>query len=58
MVIKCVNETATKVPFYPTVQPIMNNVVIRNLTYWPRILTANEMRANEGVPFSSSQNFT
>ena len=56
--IKCINETTKKVPFYPTVQPIMNNVVIRNLTYWPRILTASEMRANEGVPFSSSQNFT
>jgi len=57
-VIKCMNETTMKVPFYPTIQPILNNVVIRNLTFWPRILTANEMRANEGVPFSSSQNFT
>lgn len=57
-VIKCINEKTTKVPFYPTIQPILNNVVIRNLTFWPRILTANEMRANESVPFSSSQNFT
>ena len=57
-VIRCTNETRSKIPFFPTIQPILNNVVIRNLTFWPRILTANEMRASEGTPFSSSQNFT
>ena len=56
--IKCTNETTKSIPFYPSIQPILNNVVIRNLTFWPRILTANDMRANESVPFSSSQNFS
>jgi hypothetical protein len=56
--VRSVNQTTTPIPFYPTIKPILNNVVIRNLTYWPRILTANEIRANEGTPFSSSQNYT
>jgi hypothetical protein len=57
VVLRCTNETTRKVPFFPTIQPIMNNVVIRNLTFWPRILTANEMRVNEGKPLSIAQNF-
>lgn len=56
-VLRCTNETTTRMPFYPTIQPILNNVVVRNLTFWPRILTANEIRANEGRPNSTSQDF-
>jgi hypothetical protein len=56
-VLRCTNETTTRMPFYPTIQPILNNVVVRNLTFWPRILTANEIRANEGRPISTSQDF-
>lgn len=56
-VLRCTNETTTRMPFYPTIQPILNNVVVRNLTFWPRILTANEIRANEGRPTSTSQDF-
>lgn len=57
VVLRCTNETTSAIPFFPTIQPIMNNVVIRNLSFWPRILTANEMRVNEGKPQSIAQNF-
>jgi len=35
---------------YGSINAIQNNIMIGNLTMWPRILTVNEIQANEGAP--------
>jgi hypothetical protein len=43
--------------FFPTIKPILQNVMIGNLTMWPRVLTAREIRANEGGPMKTGTFF-
>jgi len=35
---------------YSSIQPMQNNVMLGNLTMWPRILTAREITVNESAP--------
>lgn len=42
-----INENNT---IYSSVQPIQNNVMLGNLTMWPRVLTVREISVNESAP--------
>lgn len=44
--------------FYPPVQQIGNNVMIANLAYWPRHLTAAEILNFESAPVATTTFFT
>ena len=43
--------------FYPSIKPILNNVMIGNLSMWPRVLTAREIQASEGAPVQTASFF-
>ena len=43
--------------FYPSTKPILNNVMIGNLSMWPRVLTAREIQASEGAPVQTATFF-
>lgn len=43
--------------FYPSTKPILNNVMIGNLSMWPRVLTAREIQASEGAPVQTASFF-
>lgn len=42
---------------YPTIRPILSNVLVGNVSMYPRILTAREIRANEGGPVKTDTFF-
>ena len=42
---------------YPTIRPIQQNVMIGNLSMWPRILTAREISTNESGPIKTETFF-
>jgi hypothetical protein len=46
-----INENNT---MYSSIQPIQNNVMLGNLTMWPRILTAREISVNESAPIKDA----
>jgi len=39
--------------FYSTIQPIMNSVMLGNLSMWPRVLSAKEILIHEGAPIKT-----
>jgi len=39
---------------YSSIQPIQNNVMLGNLTMWPRVLTSREIHVNESAPIKDS----
>lgn len=43
--------------FYSSIQPIQQNVMVGNLSLWPRILTAREINVNESAPYKDGSFF-
>ena len=46
-----------KTKLYPTINSIQQNVMIGNLTMWPRVLTAREIQAHETNPIKTNTFF-
>jgi hypothetical protein len=42
---------------YSSVKPIQQNVMVGNLTLWPRVLTAREINVNENAPYKEGAFF-
>ena len=42
---------------YSSVKPIQQNVMVGNLTLWPRVLTAREINVNENAPYKDGAFF-
>ena len=49
-----VNETTN---IYSSIKPIQQNVMLANLSLWPRVLTAREINVNESAPMKGTQFF-
>jgi hypothetical protein len=48
---------ASKSFIYPTVKSIQQNVMIGNLSMWPRVLTARDIGSKEGAPVKDTKFF-
>ena len=44
--------------FYPTVKSIQQNVMIGNLSMWPRVLTARDINSKEAAPIKDKKFFS
>jgi len=42
---------------YSTIRPVRNNVMTGNISMWPRILTAREIKSKEGAPLKNESFF-
>ena len=50
-------QSLRKNDFYSSVKPIQSNVMLGNLTMWPRILTSREINVYESAPKAGEKFF-